>query len=140
MKKLLLIPLLAMLVGCSELTSYFDDAEPDTPPIPATGPRLLSVKFEDNGKYITWKAEGIGHWKNVKKYGDVNAWIVINGVNVEHIREGYPRQHLNNIYGPVNDHGIRGIKNGQTVMVQLKDIDSPEITNPLPMVWKGKDT
>lgn len=138
MKKLLLIPLLAMLVGCSELASYFDDAEPDAPPIPATGPRLLSVKFEDNGKYITWKAEGISHWKNNKN--GVSAWIVINGVEVENIRDGYTRQHIENAYGPANDHGVPGLKNGKEVEVKLRKIDRKEETNPLPMVWKGKDT
>lgn len=117
----------------------FDMEGPKRDEIPKTGPRLLSVQMHDDG-FLTWKAEGIDHWKNVKKYGNVNAWIVINGVNVEHIREGYTRQHLNNIYGPERDHGIRGIKKGQKVKVQLKDIDGPEITNAIEVVWKGRDT
>lgn len=142
MQKILLIALIATLSGCSTIEKYFGDDKP-TAEIPKSGPRLLSVQFEDNGRFITWHVEGIDHWKNKNQKGKedpngVNAWIVINGVEVENIRSGYTRQHMDNIYGA--KHGVHGIKKGQAVEIKFRQYMGDEETNPLPLVWKGKNT
>lgn len=129
---------LAFGSGCDKIKQVFEK-EPEVEAIPATGPRLLSVRA-DGEKYIAWKAEGIGHWKNVAKRGNINAWIVVNGVECENIREGYDRQHLNNAYGAAGDHGVPGIKTGDKVQIKLRKLDGSEETNPVEFTWPWKPT
>lgn len=106
------------------------------PAIPKSGPRLLSVTAEANN-FISWKAEGIDHWKN--NADRLSAYIVINGVEAEYIREGYTRQHINNVYGG-GGHGVRGLKKGKPCEVKLRKLDRKEETNPITFIWAFKDS
>lgn len=103
---------------------------------PASGPRLISV-VADGEFYIKWKVEGIGHWKNTAK--GINAEIIVNGVFVENIREGYTRQHLKNAYG-TGEHSVRGINKGDTVEIYFRRIGTRERTTSVPFVWPWKGT
>lgn len=103
---------------------------------PVSGPRLLSV-MADGEPYIKWKVEGIGHWKNNDK--GINAEIIVNGVFVENIREGYTRQHLKNAYG-TGEHSVRGIHKGDTVEIYLRKKGGGERTTSVPFVWPWKGT
>lgn len=104
---------------------------------PVSGPRLISV-VADGEFYIKWKVEGIDHWKNTTASG-VNAEIIVNGVAVENIREGYTRQHLKNAYG-TGEHSVRGIHKGDTVEIYFRRKGSKERTTSAAFVWPWKST
>lgn len=140
--KLLAVLMVVAFSGCSDIKDYWNEKIMDEPKVedavPESGPRLLEMKFEDNGKFLTWKVEGIEGWKN-QSPDNVNAWIVINGVECENIREGYSRQHIDNAYGS-GGHGVRGLKNGQPCEIRLRKFKSSEQTNPKTVIWKGRST
>lgn len=117
------------------VTNTVPPAETNAPP--TSGPRLLSV-VADGEFYIKWKVEGISHWKNTTA-GGVNAEIIVNGVSVENIREGYTRQHLKNAYG-TGEHSVRGIRKGDTVEIYLRKKGGRERTTSVPFVWPWKGT
>lgn len=110
---------------------------------PATG-LLRSVKASKKKHYITWECdEAVDAWP-AKKEGtkSINGWIVVNGVKVEQFRPGYREQHLKNIYGPAGkgEHGIRGIKTGDTVRIALAAKHASDETNVVEFVWPWEPT
>ena len=113
---------------------------PTSTPASSSGAVLLEVKKSSKDKYIDFRYSGIEDWQEKKdSKGNLKGWIVLNGVRVEQFRVGYTKQHLNNAYGH-DEHGVRGIKTGDTVSVSLQSTDLKHKTNSLPFTWPWGNT
>lgn len=106
-------------------------------PVPTTGPRIVSLKASSREFYIDFVLAGVDHWKN--NADRLSAEIIINGVYVENIREGYTSQHLKNVYG-TGSHAVRGLKTGQPCEIYFRKKGGTERTNAVQFVWPWKPT
>lgn len=143
-----IIAAIVVIVGIAGTWFAIDrkDSKPDKPKVedvrPASGTvKLLSVTKGDKEFYINFKYTDNSHWP-VKVYPDgskINAWIMINGQRVEQFRPGYQSQHLKNVYGGA-PYGIKGIKTGDKVQIQIQSRDGKETSNKVEFVWPWKNT
>lgn len=106
-------------------------------PVPTTGPRIVSLKASSREFYIDFVLAGVDHWKN--NADRLSAEIIINGVYVENIREGYTSQHLKNVYG-TGSYAVRGLKTGQPCEIWFRKKGSNERTQSVLFVWPWEGT
>lgn len=112
---------------------------PPTPP-PATGPTLVKV-YAQKHQVIGFKVTGLDGWPSRVEDGKTLIGIMrCNGKKFDWVSTANAAgggKVVHNLYGA--KYG-QSIKKGQTVMIDITDINGKRPTNQLPFVWPWEDT